>query len=154
MAFCPSCGASVEGKFCAKCGTSVSGGGSGSSSAPPRAPSPSAPASSDLAPNVASMLCYIPVLIPSIIFLVWAPHNQNKTIRFHAFQSLFMQIAWIVIWIALGVALPLVSWSLWFGLRSLLQLAFLVLALFMMYKAYQNEKVVLPLVGQLAEKQA
>jgi uncharacterized membrane protein len=154
MTFCPSCGAPVEGKFCAKCGTAVSGGGAGSPSAPPSTPSPSAPASSELAPNVASMLCYIPVLIPSIIFLVLAPYNRNKTIRFNAFQSLFMHIAWFIVWMALGIALPAVSWALWFGLRSLLQLAFLVLALFMMYKAYQNEKVVLPVVGPLAEKQA
>jgi uncharacterized membrane protein len=151
MAFCPSCGVPVEGKFCAKCGTAISGGGAGSTST---TPSPNAPASSELAPNVASMLCYIPVLIPSIIFLVLAPYNRNKTIRFNAFQSLFLQIAWFIVWMALGIALPAVSWTLWFGLRSLLQLAFLVLAIFMMYKAYQNEKVVLPVIGPLAEKQA
>jgi uncharacterized membrane protein len=69
-------------------------------------------------------------------------------------QSLFLQIAWFVVWMVLRIIIPMVSWGLWFSLGSLLQLAAIVLAIFMMWKTYQNEKVVLPVIGQLAEKQA
>ena len=34
-------------------------------------------------------LCYV-TLIPAIIFLVVAPYNQNRLIRFHAWQSIFL----------------------------------------------------------------
>jgi uncharacterized membrane protein len=147
MPFCPSCGASVEGKFCAKCGSSISGGAP--SAAPP--PAASAPAASELAPNVVATLCYLPVLIPAIIFLVIAPYNKDRAIRFHALQSLFLQIVWVVASLALGILMPFGSW---FYMSRLLNLAVIVVAVFMMWKTYQGQKIVLPVLGPLAEKQA
>ena len=117
---------------------------------------------SGLADNVASALCYIPVagLIISIVFLVIAPFNQNKTVRFHAFQSIFLSVAVIVVAIALSVFSSImfaISWALG-SLVGLIHLVFglavFLLWLYMMWKAYQNEKVVLPIIGPLAEKQA
>lgn len=149
MPFCASCGSPVEGKFCPKCGAAVGG----AQSAPP--PPPAAPAQGgEMSPNVVSTLCYIPVVIPSIVFLVLAPYNRDKTIRFHAFQSLFFQIAWLVVAIAAGIVLSMFSWSVSFLFSRLLNLAGLLVAIFMMYKSYQGEKVVLPVVGDLAAKQA
>lgn len=150
MPFCPSCGTSVEGKFCPKCGSSISGGVP--SAAPP--PAASAPAASELAPNVAATLCYIPIWIPAILFLVIAPYNHNKAIRFHAWQSLFLHIAWFLAWMVLRVILGAVSWSIWYPLSSLLSLGGIVLMLVLMLKTYQGQKIVLPVVGPLAEKQA
>lgn len=150
MPFCPSCGASVEGKFCPKCGSSISGGAP--SAAPP--PAASAPAVSELAPNVAATLCYIPIWIPAILFLVLAPYNRDKAIRFHAWQSLFLHIAWVLAWMVLRVILGAVSWSIWYPLSSLLSLGGIVLMLVLMLKTYQGQKIVLPVVGPLAEKQA
>jgi uncharacterized membrane protein len=154
MPFCPSCGAAVEGKFCAKCGTPMSGGapGAGPSAAPP--PSAGAPAASELAPNVAATLCYIPIWIPAILFLVLAPYNRDKAIRFHAWQSLFLHIAWVVAWMVLRVVLTTVSWTLAYTLSSLLSLGGIVLMLVLMLKTYQGQKIVLPVLGPLAEKQA
>ena len=62
--------------------------------------SPSAPG---LSQNVASALCYVFGLVTGIIFLVLAPYNQDKTIRFHAFQSIFMHVGIIILFIALGI---------------------------------------------------
>ncbi len=150
MAFCPSCGAAVEGRFCPKCGAPAPGGADpGPGYAAPPAAQPAA--SGGLAENLACALCYLAGLITGILFLVLAPYNQNKTIRFHAFQSIFLNVAWIIFWIVLHMILP---WGAALILSPLIGLAGLFLWLFMMWKAYQNQKVKLPVIGDLAEKQA
>jgi len=101
--------------------------------------------------NVASALCYVP-LLGGVIFLLLEPYNRNKVIRFHAFQALFLFGAMFVLNIALTSFLE-IFWSFW-GMYRLLRLAYLVLWVFMAYKAYSGEKVVLPVIGPLAEKQA
>lgn len=110
--------------------------------------------------NLASALCYLMGLLTGILFLVLEPYNKNKLIRFHAFQSIFLNLAIVVLDIGLviifailvripvlGPILALVIWPV-FGL------GFLCLWLFLMYKAYNNQKFVLPIIGPLAEKQA
>jgi uncharacterized membrane protein len=136
MAFCPSCGSSIEGSYCAKCGIPAPGG---------------QPAAGGLAENAACALCYLLGLITGILFLVLAPHNQNKTVRFHAFQSIFLHIAFIVFWILLGMVLP---FSVSLILSPLIGLAGLVRWILLMWKTYQGQKVKLPVIGDLAEKQA
>lgn len=100
--------------------------------------------------NVASALCYLLGLITGIIFLVLAPYNQNKTIRFHAFQSIFLHVGVIIIWFVFAVV------SHGFGLLffPVYWLLAFILWLYMMYSAYNNRRVKLPVVGDLAEKQA
>ncbi len=153
MAFCPNCGAQVSGTFCQNCGTPVTGGtapaGAGAAYVPPAAPA----AASGLNENVASALCYLFGLVTGIIFLLIAPYNQNKTIRFHAFQSIFVHVAFIVLWILLGF-LGFLTHGFSFLLYPLLGLAFVILWVYMMYTAYNGKKVKLPVVGDLAEKQA
>jgi uncharacterized membrane protein len=144
MAFCPSCGAQVEGRYCAKCGTSVD------PAAPPpvvNLPPVSAPG---LPENTAAALCYVLGLVTGIIFLVLEPYNKSKLIRFHAFQSIFLHVAVIIVWVAFRTILP---WSMWY-LISLIDLAFFVLWIYLLVQAYQGKKVVLPVIGELAAKQA
>lgn len=174
MPFCPQCGSQVEGRFCARCGATV-----GAEAPPPpppqqpqyqqqqpyqyqqqyQQPQPGA-AASGMGDNVASALCYLLGVITGVIFLVLAPYNQNKAVRFHAFQSIFMNLAIIVIAIGLAiVSTVMFTISFWLGsLFGLVQLLFslgiFVLWIFMMFKSYNNQKVVLPVVGPLAEKQA
>jgi uncharacterized membrane protein len=143
MAFCPSCGAAVEGRYCAKCGTSVD------PATPPAAPVPVISAAG-LPENTAAALCYLLGLVTGIIFLVLEPYNKNKLIRFHAFQSIFLHVAVIIVWVALRTALP---WGVWW-LISLIDLAFFILWIFMLVQTYQGKKVVLPVIGDLAAKQA
>ena len=85
-----------------------------------------------------------------------APYNRNKRIRFHAFQSLFLAVAWMAIWFAFSI----VSFALHFmgafflmGLSQLIGLAFLVLWVYMIVTAFQGKEVVLPIIGPLAKKQ-
>jgi uncharacterized membrane protein len=110
--------------------------------------------------NVASALCYLLGLVTGIIFLVLAPYNQDKTVRFHAFQSIFLNIALIVVHIALmmvSAILGMVSamLAILFGMLHLIvSLGFFAIWLYMLWKTYNNERVVLPVIGALAEKQA
>lgn len=157
MAFCAQCGSQVDGKFCAKCGAPIdAGAGSTSTNVPPP---PSANPGIGMDENLAAALCYIPIV--GLIFLLVEPYSKNKAIRFHALQSVFFCVAWIVIAIVLGVfngillvAMPAPVWSLWMGITRLVELAFFVALVIMAVRAYQGQRFVMPIIGPMAEKQA
>jgi uncharacterized membrane protein len=153
MAFCATCGAEVQGRFCAKCGAPAAAAGP-SQAAPPSA----APAG--LTENVASALCYVLTVLTGILFLVLAPYNQNKTIRFHAWQSIFLWVAAVIASIAVSILtgiflrIPFIGWMVDLLLWPAFGIGMFILWLMLMYKAYNNERLVLPVIGPLAEKQA
>ncbi len=113
-----------------------------------------------MADNVASTLCYVMGLLTGILFLVLEPYNKNKTVRFHAFQSIFFNLAIvagdIILLIVFGilVRIPIVGPMLALVVYPVFGLGVLAAWLFLMYKAYNNQKFVLPIIGPLAEKQA
>jgi uncharacterized membrane protein len=148
MAFCPNCGASVDGRFCAKCGSAVGSdaGVAGGGSIPPAPGS----VSSAIADNVAGALAYIPIV--GIIFLLVEPYNRNRAVRFHSFQGLFLLAASIVVNIVLATVAS-VMWGLWF-LMPFIHLCFVGVWLFLMFKTYSGDRIVLPVIGPIAEKQA
>lgn len=164
MAFCASCGTEVSGRFCQKCGASVAGATPGANPGPNPSAPPGAqtlpPASAGMTDNLAGALCYLFGFITGILFLVLAPYNQNRTIRFHAFQSIFLNIAWVAIWIVVSIisaafhAIPVIGFFVSAVLSFVVGIGFLIVWLYMMFKTYNGEKVVLPVVGPMAEKQA
>jgi len=110
-----------------------------------------------LTDNAASALCYVLGLVTGILFLVMAPYSQNRAIRFHAFQSIFLNVAWIAVWFALSIVFGILHFAgLFFGLflSPLLGLAAFVLWLYMIIVTYQGKTVVLPIIGPLAQQQA
>jgi uncharacterized membrane protein len=164
MAFCASCGAEVSGRFCQKCGAAVGAGPApgpvpgAQPLPPPQAPSVSP--SVGMTDNMAGALCYLIGFVTGILFLVLAPYNQNREIRFHAFQSIFLNIAWVALWIVITIVLipfrliPFLGLFIAILLQSVLGLGGFILWLYMMFKTYNGEKVVLPVIGPMAEKQA
>jgi uncharacterized membrane protein len=150
MAFCPNCGTSVDGRFCAKCGASVAQDAGAPIGAPSSTPPISGSTSSGMSDNVAAALAYISIV--GIIFLLIEPYNRNKTVRFHALQGLLLAATSIVTYIVMSV-IASVFWGLLF-LMPLVYLAFFGIFLFLMFKAYSGEKIVLPVIGPIAEKQA
>ena len=100
--------------------------------------------------NVVGALCYFGAVVTGVIFLVLAPYNQSKFVRFHAFQSIFLFVALCILWIISGMLLHFLL----FFVAPLLSLGGLVVWLYMMYSAFNNQKVKLPIIGDLAEKQA
>ena len=152
MPFCAHCGTAAEGAFCPSCGKPVAGGGGA-------APPPAA-AAGGMADNVAGALCYLAGFITGILFLVLEPYNRKREIRFHAFQSIFLNVACIGLWIVLSLlmlvlsAIPFIGWVLAFLLPVVLSLGFLALWIMLLVKTFNGQKWVLPFIGPLAEKQA
>lgn len=158
--FCTACGALVadNANHCPRCGAAVSqsvGGGA--------AATPAAASAGGLADNLAGSLCYFPFLIgiaASILFLLLEPYNRKRFVRFHAFQSLLTHAALIVVFLALGILGAVIGSMLSFfalillPVEGLLTLACFCLVLLLMFKAYQNEMFQLPVVGEIAARQA
>lgn len=107
-----------------------------------------------LADNVAGLLAYF-TIIPAIVFLVIEPFNKNRFVRFHAFQCLFIAAAGFVIGIALSIIgfIPFVNFLL-IILAPIVWIGFIIVIILCMVRAYQGQKFKLPIIGDLAEKQA
>jgi len=156
--FCTSCGAQIPdaATFCSACGKPA--GGTTVNPAYTAGPS-SATAAGGLTDNVAGMLAYI-TIIPAIIFLVMEPYNRKPFVRFHAFQHLFLLVALIVLWVAVFILsaifafIPVLGHVVWFLLSMSLSLGVFILWIILLIKAYQGEMWKLPVIGDMAEKQA
>jgi uncharacterized membrane protein len=148
MPYCSMCGAQIaDGATCAACASRVSAGPSAA------APAAAAPAQG-MTDNVAGMLAYI-TIIPAIIFLVVAPYNRNRFIRFHSWQNIFFSIAWCVLWMALSifVHIPIFGW-LSILISPLILLGGFIVWVVLLIKANQGQMFKLPMIGDMAEKQA
>jgi uncharacterized membrane protein len=128
---------------------------------PPTGYAPPAAAAPGLTENAAAALCYLLGIITGVIFLVLAPYNQNKAIRFHAFQSIFLWVASCVVWVGWSIVSAIVlgatyygGFGLWFVLTAVVRLGIFLFWVFMIVSAYQGKKIVLPLIGQIAQQQA
>jgi len=144
MAFCNMCGAQIADgtTTCAACRSG-------------RPAVVAAPATgTGLADNVAGMLAYV-TIIPAIVFLVVEPYNKSRFIRFHSFQSIFFGVAWTALWIVLNIVahIPFLGF-LTILIWPLVGLAGLVIWIILLLKANQGLMFKLPVIGDLAEKQA
>jgi uncharacterized membrane protein len=148
MAFCSACGAEVSGAaFCPKCGANQSG-----------ATAPAAPVASPTAgmdENVAGLLCYVFGWVTGLIFFLI---DKRPFVRFHAAQSIGLSIGLIVVYFGLGIVFAMMHFMsmgfLALAIWPLLGLGVFILWIFMMYKAYQHEKFMLPIIGPIAENMA
>jgi uncharacterized membrane protein len=146
MPFCSQCGNQVGSGdvYCAKCGA--------------RQPVESRPPGDPLAgvtPRTASILCYIPVVgwIASIIVLAADRFRQNRQVRFHAFQGLYLFVAWLIV---NQVLRPVIT-SLpdgGFRMDKILEAVLMFTWIFMLVKASHEEQYSLPIIGDLAQKSA
>jgi uncharacterized membrane protein len=170
MTFCANCGAELTGgKFCQKCGAPVAAApGAGATPPPPPPPQGYTPAVTPtpigpavgMTNNLAGALCYLFGFITGILFLVLAPYNQDREVRFHAFQSIFLNIAWIIVWVVITIVtlafhiIPFLGIFVGAVLHFAVWIGFVIVWLYMMFKTYNGEKIVLPIIGPMAEKQA
>ena len=107
-----------------------------------------------LSDNAASGLAYI-TIIPAIIFLIVPPYNQKSLVRFHAWQSIFLFIAWIVIDIGLHFVGRILIFGCFAGIVSLLVgLGLFILWLIVMINAFNGKRINIPVLSDLAQKQA
>lgn len=149
MAFCNMCGAQIADgtTTCAACAARV-----------PAAPAATV-STAGMADNVAGMLAYI-TIIPAIIFLVVEPYNKNRFIRFHAWQNIFLHAAAIAIWVVLMILtvaasiIPIIGHLIVMLLGFGVWVGFVVVWIILLMKANQGQMYKLPVIGDLAEKQA
>ena len=169
MSFCQTCGTSLtDGTLkCPACGAvqGVAAAPGGYAAPPPAAPmytqQPAVAAGAGLSPNVAGALAYLVGAITGILFLVVDPFKTDRFVRFHAFQSIFFNLAWIAFWIVwtiIGIVLGAISHGLFFIIQLPVNLLVMVGGLclwaYLMYTAYQGKTVQLPIIGPMAAKQA
>jgi uncharacterized membrane protein len=113
---------------------------------------------SGLTDNAAGALAYI-TFIPAIIFLVVEPYNKTSYVRFHSWQSIFLNVAAFAVYVVLMI-ISMMSVFLWplralIGILSLLiWLACFVAWILCVIQALNGKRFKLPVIGALAEKQA
>jgi len=112
------------------------------------------PAQSGLSESATCGLAYI-TFIPAIIFLATAPYNRNANVRFHSWQSIFLTIAYIVVHVGFFVPdrIPFIGLMM-IPVRLLIGLGFFILWLVVLIKAFNGQRFKIPVIGDLAEKQA
>jgi len=155
MPFCTQCGHQVTDAdaFCANCGRQQASAG------PARAPQgPPRPAPDPLAgitPRTASILCYVPTVgwIAAVVVLAARKFKNEKIVRFHAFQGLYLFAAWLVVqWVIRPLMLGMPEHVI--RVDHILEAVLLAVSVLMMVKAGHDEPYVLPIIGELAQKSA
>ena len=94
--------------------------------------------------NLEAALSYLLGFLTGIYFLV--SEKKNEYVKWHAAQSTVFSIGVIVISLIIGV-IPAIGWM----ISTLLNIVFLIIWLFLMYKAYSGEKYKLPIIDKLVE---
>ncbi len=92
--------------------------------------------------NIAGLLCYLLAWITGLIFLLI--EKENKTVRFHAWQSIFVFLPLTILSMVLSIV-PVIGWII-----TVITFVFWVV---LMYKAYKGEKYKVRWAGDWAEKQ-
>jgi uncharacterized membrane protein len=105
-----------------------------------------------LSPRAASILCYIPWLgwIAALYVLASGKFREEET-RFHAYQGLYIFVAWLIVdwavepWLKLlpGPHVPL---------DQLLHLGLLALWIIMLVNTSKGRRYSLPVLGELAQR--
>jgi uncharacterized membrane protein len=104
-------------------------------------------------PRTASTLCYIPFAgwIVGLLILAAERFRRDRTVRFHAFQGLYLFVVWLLVDL---FADNVLSGS-GRGLRWVIQplkLAVVGIWIYMIVQTNQDKLVKLPLVGELADR--
>jgi uncharacterized membrane protein len=155
MPFCTNCGNQVSptDQFCRTCGTRQSPPGQ----PPPGTGKPATDPLRNMSPRTAAILCYVPVVgwVMSIVVLASPQFAKDRTLRFHAFQGIYLFVAWLLIqW----VVEPMFGWMPSPGGRMLrfaghiMELSVFFAWIWMLIKTSQQQFYSLPFIGELAER--
>ncbi len=146
MPYCCQCGQGVGDRdvFCANCGSRQ----------------PEINTATDylhgISSRTASLLCYIPIVgwVVSIVVLASVRFRDDAKVRFHAFQGLYLFVAWLIVDWVLSPLLGIQYWGPPFFkiVPVLMKVAVFGAWVFMIIKTAQDEMYKLPILGELAEK--
>lgn len=117
-------------------------------------------AGAGMSPNLAGALAYVLGIVTGIVFLLI---EKDPFVRFHAYQSILLSVAWIVFWIAWTIVSGILFQVPFLGFIAVivgmlvslvLGLGMLVLVVMLIIKAAQGQRWKLPFIGDMAEKYA
>ena len=111
------------------------------------------PAISD---NAAAAIAYF-TFIPAIVFLLVPPYSANAYVRFHAWQSIILNVSAVLVSILMSFVLVIFlifDAELLLVFKRLVWLGWIVLWLTCVMKAMNGQRFRLPLLGSLAERQS
>ncbi|MFN0104932.1 MAG: zinc-ribbon domain-containing protein [Bryobacteraceae bacterium] len=148
MPFCTQCGTQIQptAAFCGKCGA--------------RQPATAAGVATgeewlrSIAPSTASTLCYVPFVgwVAALIILATQRFREDRLVRFHAFQGLYLFVVWMLVDIAIGSFFGFAGMAVRRAVTGSLKLSVLCAWIFMLYKTSIGELIRLPFLGELAER--
>lgn len=154
MPYCSQCGNQVRDTdaYCTRCGAKQ----------PVKTPNVFPGGMARVSDRTSVVLCYVPIIgwIAAVIVLATMRFRQNQVVRFHAFQGLYLFVAWLLADRVISPFLHVTmlgpfhdapSWALRLAFK-LVELVMIVAGVYMMMKANECEKLALPILGELAEK--
>ena len=157
MPYCTQCGREVASSaaFCGNCGARQSA----DQAVPPPPYSSHTYAAHDplagLSPRTAAILCYVPAVgwVASVVVLASRKFKTDETVRFHAFQGLYLFACWLLVKWVIG-PLSDIGPDRFIRVDHLIEGVLLAVSIFMMVKASHQETYVLPIIGELARRSA
>jgi uncharacterized membrane protein len=152
MPFCTQCGTQCgdQDVFCHCCGERQ--GASAAGAKPGSGKAGGQDFLSGLTPRNASILCYVPFIgwIASIVFLAADRFREDREVRFHSFQGLYLYAVYIFVdWFLL----PLFDFN--DGTRwiaRMMKVSIFGTWIFMLVQASQGRTFRLPFLGELADR--
>ena len=103
-------------------------------------------------PRTAAILCYVPAIgwIAAIVVLASERFRQDRLVRFHAFQGLYLFVGWLMAdWVLRPVLFMTIPHL---HIHQIIQAGLLGMSIFMMVKAAHDVPYSLPLFGELAHR--
>lgn len=94
--------------------------------------------------NLVGLLCYLFGVISGVVFLLI--EKENQFVKYHAIQSIVVFVFLFILNVIL-TAIPLIGWAIGLILTPI----YLILWVYMMWKAYQNVRFKLPIVSDIVE---
>jgi uncharacterized membrane protein len=111
---------------------------------------------SAISDNAAGAVAYLTV-IPAIVFLVLPPYNASPFVRFHAWQSILLNVAAIVVSVILSIILAFTvvfGGGLFLALTRLMWGFWVLIWILCAINALNGKRFGLPGIGPFAEKLA
>jgi uncharacterized membrane protein len=108
-----------------------------------------------MSPRTASVLCYIPFVgwIASIVVLASPRFQRDPTVRFHAFQGLYIFVAWLIVdWVISPMFRMMPTPHFPRVIGGLAHLTVIAAWIVMIVKTSQDQFFRLPIVGELADR--
>lgn len=98
---------------------------------------------SELPVNIKAANCYFMFFISG--FLILQNEKNNKFVRFHAFQSIYFSLFFLVSVLIIN-NLPFIGEV----LSQLFTTVFFIVWIYLIYSAYSNRELKLPIIGDIA----